>query len=127
MQRQKDVREFDGAETPVNTLRRGLLLALLLIFVAFAVHEIFGDHGWLALRHQRRQVQAIQQRIQQLKQQNHQLQKDVQGLKSDPHTIERYAREQMHFARPGEIIYTFPKHPPGSNPPAAAKNPDPKK
>lgn len=111
----------------MNTLRRGLLLILVLVSVALTVHEIFGENGWLALRQQRRQAQAIQQQIRELKQQNGDLQKDIEGLKSDPHTIERYAREQMHFARPGEIIYTFPQQKPVNPNSSAARNTIPKK
>lgn len=121
MERQDNKREFDSGETQVNSLRRGLILALVLVSVALTVHEIFGENGWLALRRQRRQVQTIEHRLQDIKQQNAQLQKDIRGLKSDPRTIERYAREQMHFARPGEIIYTFPpKKPAGGQPSTTA-------
>jgi cell division protein FtsB len=127
VKRERQVREFDGAEKPVNSLRRGLLLALVLLFVAFAAHEIFGQNGWFALRQQRRQMEAIQRQIQQLKQQNDQLEKDIHGLQSDPSAIERYAREQMHFARPGEIIYTFPKKAAGSTAARAAQNTTPRK
>jgi len=109
LKRHQQTRKFESADTEVNTLRRGLLLVLVLVSVALAVHEIFGENGWMALRLQRSQVEAIKHQIQDLKRQNDQLQKDVQGLKSDPRAIERYAREQMHFARPGEIIYNFPR------------------
>jgi cell division protein FtsB len=123
MKRKSLQKDFDGAGMEISMLRRGLMLVLALLFVALTVHEIFGDNGWLALRRQRRQLQAKQRQIQELKRENKQLQKDIQGLQSDPHTIERYAREQMHFARPGEIIYTFPRqnlaNPNSSAPPKA--------
>ena len=120
MDRPDKKREFDSAETQVNSIRRGLILILVLVSVALIVHEIFGENGWLALRRQRRQVQAIEHRIHDLKEQNAQLLKDIQGLKSDPRTIERYAREQMHFARPGEIIYAFPRKKPAHSGPSTA-------
>jgi cell division protein FtsB len=32
-------------------------------------------------------------------------------LKNDRDTIEYEAREQMHYTRPGEVIYTLPQAP----------------
>ena len=40
--------------------------------------------------------------------QNQQLEQDIEKLRSDPQTIERQAREQLRYARPGEVIYTLP-------------------
>ena len=34
-----------------------------------------------------------------------------QRLQSDPDTLEYEAREQMHYTRPGEVIYTLPEAP----------------
>jgi cell division protein FtsB len=87
---------------------RSAILALMLVCVALVVHEIFGANGYLALRHQKRQHQALQQQIQQLQQENQKLQQEIKALKTDPQAIEKLAREQMHLAKPGEIIYTLP-------------------
>jgi cell division protein FtsB len=99
----KDFR-FDKA-----TLYRNGVLALLLVSIALIVHEIFGQNGYLALRRQQKELQTLQQQIQQLKQENEQLDKQIKALKSDPAAVERLAREQMHLAKPGEIIYTLPE------------------
>jgi cell division protein FtsB len=87
---------------------RSAILVLLLVCVALVVHEIFGANGYLALRRQKQQHQALQQQIQQLKQENDKLQQQIKALKTDPQAIEKLAREQMHLAKPGEIIYTLP-------------------
>ncbi len=87
---------------------RSAIMVLVLVCVALVVHEIFGANGYLALRRQKQQHQALQQQIQQLKQQNAKLQKEIEALKTDPQAIEKLAREQMHLAKPGEIIYTLP-------------------
>ncbi len=87
---------------------RGLVFALALVCMVLLVHEIFGSHGYLALRRQRQQFNALQLQIQQLQQENQQLEKQIQGLKSDPAEIEKRAREDMRMARPGETIYTLP-------------------
>ena len=38
--------------------------------------------------------------------------KENRALKSDPAAIERWAREQMGLAKPGEKIYTLPEKAP---------------
>jgi cell division protein FtsB len=90
------------------TLYRGAVLALVLLCVALVVNEIFGANGIVALRRQQSDFHALQQQIRQLQQQNQELQTQIRELRSDPRAIERQAREQLHMARPGEIILTLP-------------------
>jgi cell division protein FtsL len=89
-------------------LLRNVILVLLLVSVAFIVHSIFGQHGYLASRRQGKELQTLQQQIELLRQENDQLAKENRALKSDPAAIERLAREQMHLAKPREKIYTLP-------------------
>ncbi len=89
-------------------LSRNLALVLGLVCLAFVVHEIFGANGWLAMRREQRESQSLQQKIQQLQQQKVQLEQQIQGLKSNPQAIEKAARQELHLAKPGEIIYTLP-------------------
>src|SRR5208337_35360 len=107
------------------TLRRNAAYVLVLVCIALLVHEIFGPHGFLALRQEKKEVESLRQQIQQLQRENEQLDKRIKALQSDPKAIERLAREQMRMARPGEIIYTLPekdskKEP---TPPPAAQGP----
>lgn len=105
--------------------QRAVILGLALFCVALIVHEIFGAHGYLALRRERKDYDALQQKIQKLQQENQRLESQIKALKSDPKAIEKLAREQMGLARPGEIIFTLPdKH--GDPPPATAKDNPPK-
>ncbi len=107
-----------------NTISRKSVLVLILICVFLVVHEIFGERGWLALRHERKEYKSLQQQIQQLQQENQRLEQQIKALKSDPKAIEKLAREQMRLARPGEIIYTLPeKDPKAGTPPATANSP----
>ena len=92
----------------IQTLQRNTVYVLVLLCVALLVHEIFGQHGFLAMRRQQKEVEALQQKMQLLQQENLELEKQINALRSDPKAIERVAREQMRMARPGEIIYTLP-------------------
>jgi cell division protein FtsB len=80
----------------------GVMLALLL-----AYHVMFGSHGVDSYEQQRAQDRQLHQQINDLQQENSRLQDHVSRLKSDPDAIEYEAREKLHYARPGEVIYTL--------------------
>ena len=105
---------------------RNGILVLLLVSIALIVHNIFGPNGYLAARHQQKELQTLQQKILQLQQENAQLDKENRALKSDPAAIERKAREQMHLVKPGEKIYTLPDKPPANPPPPTGKETSPR-
>jgi cell division protein FtsB len=104
-------------------ISRNAVLALILVCVALIVHEVFGEHGLLALRQQRKEYESLQREIQQLQQENQKLEQQIKALKSDPKAIEKLAREQMHLTRPGEIIYSLPEKDPKAQAPAPTENP----
>jgi cell division protein FtsB len=91
-----------------ESVRRGAVLGGVLLSFALVVHGVFGANGLLTMRQKRREYNSLRRQIQQLKQQNKQLQQQIQGLRSDPDTIGQYAREELHMARPGEVIYVLP-------------------
>jgi cell division protein FtsB len=88
--------------------------------LALAIHDVFGAHGFLAMRRTQKEMEQLQQDLARLNQENGELTGQVQSLKTDPKTIERIAREQMGLARPGEMII---KLPPPSDQSGATQNP----
>jgi cell division protein FtsB len=107
---------------------RGAILALALLSVALVVHEIYGEHGYLALHHQKREYDSLQREVRRLQEENQRLEKRIELLKSDPKTVESIARDQMGMARPGERIYTLPeedKDPKSQDPTAPDENSKP--
>jgi len=70
-----------------------------------------GKHGLSAWEQQRTQDKQLKHEIQRLQQDNARLRDHIQRLESDPDAIEHAAREQLHYARPGEVIYTLPAPP----------------
>jgi len=81
-------------------------LALLL-----AWHAINGRHGLSVWQQKRAEDRALQQEIKNLEQENAEMRLQIQRLQSDPDAIEREAREKLHYAKPGEVIYTLPAQP----------------
>ena len=44
------------------------------------------------------------------------MEQEIKALKNDPKTIEKEARERLHYTRPGEVVYTLPSVPAASAP-----------
>jgi cell division protein FtsB len=85
----------------------GVLLALLVLVLV--VHDIFGTHGYLAMRRTQQEIKKVQADLQQLNKENLQLEEEVRDLKTDPHKIEKIARDELGLARPGEVIIKIPQ------------------
>jgi cell division protein FtsB len=80
-----------------------VLLALLLTW-----HVINGKHGLQVWHQKRAEDQQLRKEIEELQQENARLRNHIERLKSDPDAIEHEAREKLHYAKPGEVIYTLP-------------------
>jgi cell division protein FtsB len=85
---------------------RGLLALIVMVLL---VHDVFGTHGFLAMKRTEREIKRVQADLDHLDKENQDLEQQVQDLKTDPRTIERLAREGSLLARPGEIIIKIPQ------------------
>lgn len=102
--------------------RRRLASALLaMLAVALFAHVLFGNNGWLSYRQKRAEYQKLQIELQHMNAENQQLDAEIRALKSDPKAIEKEAREQLRYARPGEVIYLLPEAPGQHSAPPAAQ------
>jgi cell division protein FtsB len=88
--------------------RRHILKILGVALLALGIHDVFGAHGYLAMRRTEKQVQEMRGEIERLSQENQSLAEHVNALKTDPDTIEKIAREEMGLAKPGEMIFKLP-------------------
>jgi cell division protein FtsB len=80
-----------------------IALALLLTWHVFNTKN--GVTVWYQKRAEDRQ---LQREINDLEQENARLRQQIERLKSDPNAIEQAARERLHYAKPGEVIYALP-------------------
>ena len=81
-------------------------------------HVVSGKHGLSVWQQKRVEDKQLRKEIDGLQQENAKLRERVQKLKSDPHAIEQEAREKLHYAKPGEVIYALPPDPPAASQPA---------
>jgi cell division protein FtsL len=109
---------------PPSFLRRNFRKILGIAIFAMAIHDVFGAHGFIAMRKTQTEITHLTAQIHQLDEQNQSLSNEVNALKTDPRLIERIAREDMGLARPGEYIFKMPATPddPSQTPPAKKKN-----
>jgi cell division protein FtsB len=82
--------------------------AAALLALAMGYHVIFGQNGLTAYQQKRQDAQSLDRQLHSLQKENDQLKGHVDRLQNDPNAIEHQAREELHYTRPGEVIYTLP-------------------
>jgi cell division protein FtsB len=106
------VREFCGAVCPSRRKLATGAAALLAMGVGY--HVIFGANGLTVYERKREETHLLNTQLQTLQRENEMLKSHVGRLQSDPDAIEHEAREELHYTRPGEVIYTLPSAPPSA-------------
>lgn len=98
--------------------RRIATIAVLVMAVSLFVHVMFGANGMIIYKKKRSDYQSLEKQIQQVQQENDRYTQQIQGLKSDRQAIEKEAREQLGYAKPGEYVYVPATQPKLVPPPA---------
>jgi cell division protein FtsB len=102
------LRMVDRVQLSWRKVATGAAAALAL---AMGYHVIFGQNGLTAYQQKRQETQALDNQLHSLQRENDLLKGHVDRLQSDPNAIEHQAREELHYTRPGEVIYTLPATP----------------
>jgi cell division protein FtsB len=89
--------------------------AAAVLALAMAYHVIFGQNGLTVYQQKRQETQVLAKRLQTLQHENDLMKGHVDRLQNDPNAIEHQAREELHYTRPGEVIYTLPPDPASKN------------
>jgi cell division protein FtsB len=112
-----------GAMAIYTSRRRIATIAVAVLALSLFVHVMFGANGMVVYRQKRAEYQALRQQIVQVQQENDRYTQQIQGLKTDQTAIEKEAREQLGYAKPGEYVYV----PPAPSKPAPVANHSAKK
>lgn len=99
---------MNAREQNPSFFRRNLRTILGLAILALTIHDIFGPHGFLAMRRTQLEIKQFSAEMQKLDKENQELSDEVTSLKTDPRMIEKIAREDMGLAKPGEFIFKMP-------------------
>ena len=104
--------------TRVYGLRRRLATITVALLAGFIfVHVVFGANGMVVYKQKRADYEALQKRIKLEQAENDVYAQKIHALKTDEKAIEKEAREQLRYARPGEYVYVPPA--PSNAPPTA--------
>jgi cell division protein FtsB len=95
--------------------RRAATAAVGVLAVGMGYGVVFGHNGVTMFLHKREEARSLQQQMQQLQRENEALQSHDDRLRNDPDAIEHEAREELHYTRSGEVIYTLPTPPAATN------------
>ena len=88
--------------------RRIATIAVIVLTISLFVHVMFGANGMVVYRQKRAEYEALHKQIVQVQQENDRYTQQIQGLRSDQKSIEKEAREQLGYAKPGEYVYVAP-------------------
>lgn len=94
-------------------MRRKLATAAVGILACLlGYHVVFGANGLMVYEHKRSEYRQLEEQNRVVQQQNQDLERQIKALKTDPQAIEKEAREQLHYVRSGEVVYTIPAQAP---------------
>jgi cell division protein FtsB len=80
-----------------------LCIAALAVFLSYRV--VFGANGMKVWQSKRAEVERLENEIERKKLEHDELQHHVDGLqRGDPSVIEKEAREQLGYVKPGEVV-----------------------
>jgi cell division protein FtsB len=88
--------------------RRIATIAVMVLAASLFVHVMFGANGMIVYKQKRTEYETLRKQIVQAQQENDRYTQQIQGLKSDQKSIEKEAREQLGYAKPGEYVYVAP-------------------
>jgi cell division protein FtsB len=95
--------------TRIYMLRRRIAtIAVGVLAASLFAHVMFGANGMIVYRQKRAEYEALRKQMVQVQQENDRYTQQIQGLKSDQKAIEKEAREQLGYAKPGEYVYVAP-------------------
>jgi cell division protein FtsB len=75
------------------------------------LHVMFGANGMVVYRTKRADYQKLQIEIERLQKENDQYTREIKSLQTDPEAIEKEAREELHYTKPGEVVFVQPSQP----------------
>jgi cell division protein FtsB len=92
--------------------RRIATVAAAALTIGLGYHVVFGRNGLIVYQQKRMDAHTLDGELHTLEQENDRLKVHVDRLQNNPDAIEHEAREELHYTRPGEVIYTLPERGP---------------
>ena len=84
---------------------RRLRFWLLVGAGVLAVWSVVDARGFRRYARLRRDIASLEQRNQDLAHRNRELLEEIKALRTQPQALERAAREELGFVKPGEVVF----------------------
>jgi cell division protein FtsB len=81
-----------------------------LLTVAMLLLAVINDKGAIQVHAQAKKLEALQAEVSKLSAENSALSSEIQKLRTDPTTIEKFAREELKLVKPGEVVIQIPEN-----------------
>ena len=91
----------------MRTFGKLWLPTLLVLYVFLAFSTAVGEHGFVHLWKLRQEQQTLESEAVALLQENKDLRDRIAQLQKDDGYLEKVVREELKFAKKGEIVYLF--------------------
>lgn len=87
------------------TVRRKLLGVAACVAAILTLVSVVDGKGFRRYLRLRQDLEALESRNQVLSEQNDALLREINALRNDPAALERAAREELGYVKPGEIVF----------------------
>src|SRR5215470_4377081 len=88
--------------------RRIATVAVAVLACVVGYHAVFGANGMVVYQKKRAEYRTQQKQLEEMQKQNDRMAQENRALKTDPAAIEREARQQLHYTKPGEVVLVAP-------------------
>jgi cell division protein FtsB len=87
------------------TARNKVLMVAAVLAGVLSLASVADAKGFRRYLRLRQDVEALQERNRVLAQQNESLLREINALRKDPAALERAAREELGYVKPGELVF----------------------
>jgi cell division protein FtsB len=87
------------------TARRKFLAVAAVVAGALSLASVADAKGFRRYLALRQDLEGLQARNRTLSEQNEALRQEIQALRKDPAALERAAREELGYVKPGELVF----------------------
>ncbi len=89
------------------TRRRQVVWGSVVVALIFAAGSAFAEGGFRRYFKLSQDVRQLKDKNRRIVEENARLRREVEALKGDGRAIERAAREELGFVRPGEVVFSL--------------------
>ncbi len=96
----------------VYVLRRRIATIFVgVVAVSLFAHVVFGANGMVVYKQKRSEYESLHRQLLEEQAENERYAHEIEALQKDGKAIEKEAREQLGYAKPGEYVYVAPAPP----------------